>query len=106
MLAGQGEEEEDGEGFSTAFTPHRGRVQVSDRVLGTSVVVVAPLTRAQCGHKPQEAASTAQQPRGTWPRVMQRHREGTEQQHHCTSWINTRSSELGRVMSEELPPEG
>lgn len=57
------------------------------RVLGTSVLVAAPLTRAQCGHK--EAASTAWHHHGTWPRVTQRHREGMEQQHHCPSWINT-----------------
>lgn len=88
-------------------SPHtKARFRSLGKVLGTSVVVVAPLTRAQCGHKLQEAASTAQHPHGTRPRVMQRHREGMEQQHHCTSWINTRSSELSRVMSEELPPEG
>lgn len=75
------------------------------RVLGTSVVVAAPLTGARCGHKLREAASTAWHHRGTWPRAMQRHPEGMEQQHHCTSWINTGSSGLSRAMSEELPPE-
>lgn len=36
MLAGQGEEEEDGkkEGFSAAFTPHQGRVQVPGQGAG------------------------------------------------------------------------
>lgn len=88
-------------------SPHtKARFRSLGRVLGTLVVVAAPLTRAQCGHKLQEAASTARHPRGTWPRVMQRHREGMEQQHHCTSCIHTRSSELSRVMSQELPPEG
>lgn len=75
------------------------------RVLGTSVVVVAPLTRTRCGHKLQEAASTVWHHHGTRPRGMQRHREGMEQQHHCTSWINTGSYGLSRVMCEELPPE-
>lgn len=36
MLAGQGEEEEDGEeeGFSSAFTPHQGRAQVPGQGAG------------------------------------------------------------------------
>lgn len=59
------------------------------RVLCTLVVVAAPLARAQCGHKLQVAASTAWHHRGTWPRVMQRHPLGMEQQHHCPSWIST-----------------
>lgn len=46
--------------------------------LGPLVVVAAPLTRAQCGHKLQKAASTAWQHHGTWPRVMQRCCEGME----------------------------